>query len=353
MPRGTELREDGPWAEFWEDNLGDFKHELYGLQRDLKEQLDSGAVSVDPRSAGRMRDLKNMVDIGTTFGQAIADPEHWLLSPAPNGAMELRSVWGYTQSGVVFSGRSKRLFMSGTILSPEFLAFSLGLDDWQYVELGSDFPATQRPLYYVPAVKMNARATDEDLDHLVMVMDEIIKARHVGQKGIIHTVSYRLRDEIMERSRWKALMVTHNNADRIATLDRFRSLPEGYILVSPSMTTGVDLPDGACRWQMMPKMPFPYLGDEMVRLRKDDARRIIWQGRDVKIGDLCYAWSTATALVQAYGRAMRSQTDWGFTYILDSNFWSFASEQRWGPLFPGWFREAIRYSSLDDLGIEL
>ncbi|MCR4340013.1 MAG: DEAD/DEAH box helicase family protein, partial [Gemmatimonadaceae bacterium] len=256
MPRSRELREDGPWAEFWEDNLGDLKHDLYLLQKDVQAQLEAGAVSVDPRSAGRLRDLKNVVDIGHTFDQAIQDPAHWLLSPVGSeGAMQLRSAWGYTQKGVVFSGESKRLFMSGTILSPEFLAFSLGLDDWKYIELGSDFPAAQRPLHYVPTVKMSASATSDDLDHLVSVMDAIIKARHLGQKGIIHTVSYKLRDEIMARSKWAALMVTHNNVDRIATLEKFREMPEGYILVSPSMTTGVDLPADQCRWQMIPKMP--------------------------------------------------------------------------------------------------
>lgn len=351
MPKSRELREDGPWAEFWEHNHGELRHQMYQQQEDVRRDLDAGAVSMDSRQAGRLRDLKNLVDIGNTFLLAVQDPAHWLLSPQGNeGAMLLRSVWGYTQSPIVFSGQAKRLFMSGTILSPEFLAFSLGLDDYKYIELGSDFPAPQRPIYYVPAVKMSASATDADLDHLVDAMDRIIGARHLGQKGIIHTVSYRLRDEIMARSRWAPFMITHAAANRIDVLNKFREMPDGYILVSPSMTTGVDLPGGACRWQMIPKMPFPYLGDEMVRLRKEDDRRIMWHGRDVKVGDLCYAWSTATAIVQAYGRAMRSQDDWGYTYIFDSNFWSFASEARWGPLFPGWFREALKYTQLDELG---
>jgi Rad3-related DNA helicase len=196
---------------------------------------------------------------------------------------------------------------------------------------------------------MSASATDDDLDHLVQAMDAVIQARHLGQKGIIHTVSYKLRDQIMERSKWRQLMVTHASADRIAQLEYFRTLPEGYILVSPSMTTGVDLPADQCRWQMLPKMPFPYLGDEMIRMRKDDDRRLMWKGRDVRVGDLFYAWATATAITQAYGRAMRSAEDWGFTYLFDSNFGSFHAEGRWGPLFPNWFREAVKYSDLEEL----
>jgi Rad3-related DNA helicase len=355
MPRSLELRDDGPWADFWEDNEYDLKHERKQLEEDAKSQLEAGAVNLEPRLAGRLRDLKSILDIAHAFHQASQDPEHWLLSRTRNdsGALELRSIWGYTQAPIVFNGKTKRLFMTGTVLSPEFLAFSLGLKDYQYIEMASDFPATQRPLYYVPTVKMSAKATSDDIDHLVMVMDEIIRVRHLGQKGIIHTVSYQLRNEIMERSRWKNFMVTHNAADRIETLERFRGLPEGFILVSPSMTTGVDLPEGQCRWQMIPKMPFPYLGDEMIRMRKDDERRLMWAGRDVRVGDLYYAWATATAIVQAYGRAMRSAEDWGHTYLLDSNFGSFVSENRWGPLFPGFFKEALRWTQLEDLGVEL
>lgn len=352
MPRSLELRDDGPWADFWEANADDLRRERRQMEEDARAQLESGAVSLDPRTAGRLRDLKAILDIYGAFKQAFADPEHWLLS-RKDDALLLRSIWGYTQAGIVFSGRAKRLFMTGTVLSPEFLAFTLGLKDYRYIELGSDFPAAQRPLYYVPTVKMSAGVSSTDLDHLVMTMDEIIRARHLGQKGIIHTVSYQLRNEIMDRSRWKAFMVTHNAQDRIETLERFRELPDGYILVSPSMTTGVDLPADQCRWQMIPKMPFPYLGDEMVRMRKDDERRLLWAGRDVKVGDLYYAWATATAIVQAYGRAMRSQGDWGHTYLLDSNFGSFVSENRWGPLFPGWFKEALRWTQFDELGIEL
>jgi Rad3-related DNA helicase len=349
MPRSRELREDGPWATFWREELPELRQRLSLLQKEVKRALETGAVSVEPRQASALRDLKAVVDIGGAFNHAMREPEHWLLSPGSEGTFNLRPAWGYTQKGVVFSGRSKRLFMSGTILSPEFLAFSLGLDDFKYIDLPSEFPALQRPLNYVPTVKMSASATSDDLDHLVRTMDDIIGARHLGQKGIIHTVSYKLALEIVDRSRWSKFMITHGNKDRIAVLNKFRDLPNGYILVSPSMTTGVDLPDDACRWQMIPKMPFPYLGDEIVRMRKDDERRILWHGRDVRVGDLYYAWATATAVVQAYGRAMRSVTDWGHTYLFDTNFKSFVSEARWGPLFPGWFREAIRFTTAEDL----
>lgn len=355
FPNSLELGPGSPWAYFWQKNLPRLRAELHEEEALLKCTVVDGSmdgrINLDPRQAGRLRDLRKVVDIGRSFSRALKSPDEWILSRTDSGSRRLRPLWGAPVATRYVRDAKKRLYLSASILSPEFLAFTLGLKDYEFVEMPSDFPAAKRPLLYLPTVKMNARAGDDEIDHLVRTMDAVLQARHLGQKGIIHTVSYKLRDQVMERSKFRSLMVTHNAADRIQVLEKFKTLPEGYVLVSPSMTTGVDLPEDQCRWQFLPKMPYPYLGDELVRMRKDDERLIDWNRRQVKVGDLSYAWATATALVQAYGRAMRSADDWGYTYCFDSNFWSF--KQRWGGLFPAYFHDAVQSAMRSELGVEL
>ena len=355
MPDSVQFFTGSSWDLFWDDVAVDLAERLDIAEEELQVAVEQakhrGVVDLSGSSGpllGKVRDLRRLDTYRRAFHRAKQRPQDFVLSRQREGAMKLEPIWGHS---VDFKWPAKRVLMSGTILSAEFLAYCLGLDKepFTFIDMPSDFPAASRPLLYVPAVKMGRGASDEDMDHMVRTMDTIIQKKHLGQKGIIHTVSYKLRDEIMARSKWARLMVTHNAADRLMVLEQFKAMPDGYILVSPSMTTGVDLPEEQCRWQMIPKMPFGNRGDAVIRLRAEDTTPFVWEKRQVKLGQLAYAYSTAAALVQAYGRAMRSAEDWGYTYVLDSNFWHFQQESRWGRLFPGWFREAVRYTNVEDL----
>ena len=95
------------------------------------------------------------------------------------------------------------------------------------------------------------------------------------------------------------------------------------------MTEGVDLADDQARFQIIVKVPYPYLGDPQINARRltDPA----W-----------YEWRTALRIVQAYGRAVRSSEDHATTYILDSMFPMWVSRQQ--KRLPKWFLEAIAQS---------
>ncbi len=96
------------------------------------------------------------------------------------------------------------------------------------------------------------------------------------------------------------------------------------------MDEGVDFPDDLCRFQVIYKMPFPYLGDKqiMTRMKRDG----YW-----------YAYKTVASLVQAYGRGMRNEDDYCNTYILDQDIYGVLRE-RWRKclyFIPEYFEEAI------------
>ena len=77
------------------------------------------------------------------------------------------------------------------------------------------------------------------------------------------------------------------------------------VLISPSMSHGVDLKDDLARFQIIVKAPYLPTKDKRVeKLMKDDFN---WYGNKM----LC-------SLIQSCGRGVRSDKDHCTTYILDS-----------------------------------
>jgi Rad3-related DNA helicase len=92
------------------------------------------------------------------------------------------------------------------------------------------------------------------------------------------------------------------------------------------MTEGLDLKDHLGRFQIITKVPYPYMGDKVVQAR-------------MKKNPGWYAYKTLLTLIQAYGRATRSETDSSVTYILDGAFDRLISGSK--KVLPKWFVEAI------------
>jgi Rad3-related DNA helicase len=60
---------------------------------------------------------------------------------------------------------------------------------------------------------------------------------------------------------------------RQAALEEHLMRPEPTVLLTPSMTEGLDLVDDLARWQVICKLPYPYLGDPQVAARRVLATR--------------------------------------------------------------------------------
>ena len=98
------------------------------------------------------------------------------------------------------------------------------------------------------------------------------------------------------------------------------------VLLSPSMTEGVDLKGDLSRFQIICKIPYPYLGDQIVRKRMHKHKD--W-----------YGLQTAKAIVQSCGRSVRSSKDTAVTYILDSDWKRFYGKNK--HIFPKEFINLI------------
>lgn len=223
----------------------------------------------------------------------------------------------------------KWLLMSGTIISSDEMADSLGLPlDYQTVTVPSPFPVENREVVLAPIANVTAKAGDRELDDLAWAIDRIVE-RHPG-RVLVHTVSYRLAKELVSRVELgdREIVTYTEGAGKEDALSRYLSTP-GAVMFAASMSRGVDLAGDACECQIVAKCPFPYLGDKRIaaRLRTDG-------------GQLWYATKTVRDIVQMTGRGVRSADDICPTYILDQQF----TRNVWGrnkKLFPAYFREAV------------
>lgn len=230
----------------------------------------------------------------------------------------------------------KVILMSGTILDREIFCDSIGLDpdECEFIQVDSTFPVENRPMFYAPYAKGSYR-DPEYVKGLIEHIDLLID-KHPEQSGIIHTVSYALTQAIIKNSRHTTRMITHDKDTKQAALALFRRNP-GSVWVSPSSTTGLDLPYDECRWQIIAKLPFPNQGDKQIKqLMKEDPST----GRPSPSASKWYSWATLCSFLQAYGRGMRAVDDSCTTYLIDPAWkWFRPSTRR---MQPEWFRQAVR-----------
>jgi Rad3-related DNA helicase len=171
---------------------------------------------------------------------------------------------------------------------------------------------------------MSASEIDNTLPQLAEAIRRILAA-HPKEKGIIHCNSYKISNYIMKSIKSNRLL-THKSENREDVLNQHISSKEPTVLVTPSMTEGIDLKGDLSRFQILCKVPYPYLGDKLVQKRM---RKWSWW----------YPLQTAKTIIQSLGRSIRSADDYAVSYILDSDWDRFYGQQR--DMFPESFRDSI------------
>lgn len=268
--------------------------------------------------------------------------DDWLISrdTAYGGLfVQFRPVWPAKHSAAyIFSHAKKTLMMSATILNSDIFCSGLGInmDDVDFFRLPSTFPKARRPVYPMLTTKVSHGMSEDDTDLLIQSIDSILE-KYPDSKGLIHCVNYTLCGKVLGRSKYAHRMVTHKSKDRAQVLSDFKDSSLPLVLLSPSMTTGVDLPDDECRFIIIAKLPFANKTDPMVAKRM----KIGPDGLPNPKGQKWYLWSAACDFVQSLGRGMRSPTDFCATYILDAN-WKWFRPAVW-PMLPEWVKEAVQY----------
>ena len=222
--------------------------------------------------------------------------------------------------------RVPRIIIVSATLRPKTL-YMLGISksNFDFCEFNSDFDPKRCPIYWVPTMRVDARASD--LSMLWMRLDQII-ARRRDRKGIIHTISYARRDDILGRSRFaQSMLINQKGEPATSMVEAFKAAQPGTILVSPSVGTGYDFPNKDCEWQFICKIPFPDSRSKIVQARQED---------DKEFGP----YQAMQTMVQAFGRGMRSKMDQCENFIGDDHLKWFLP--RYGHLAPKSFHGFFR-----------
>lgn len=206
----------------------------------------------------------------------------------------------------IFDYGDNVLLMSATIIDHKNFAKTLGITNYEYVEVESDFDAAKSPIYVTSKNKLNYKNLKIVLPEIANQIKHIIEF-HKNDKGIIHThtqeITNFLRDKLHQNKRFLFRDEVSNNEDILN--EHFKSeLPT--VLVSPSLAYGIDLKDDLARFQIIVKLPFPPLSVKRIKRLFD-------------IDKDWYENKMLNSVVQACGRATRSKQDYSTTYILDGN----------------------------------
>lgn len=202
------------------------------------------------------------------------------------------------------------LLMSATILDKNAFCELLGIkkEEAAFISIPSPFPKDNRPIIFSPIGKMSSSHIDSTLPLMAKAVKEILK-EHPDEKGIIHCHSYKIANYLKNNIKSKRFLV-HDSSNRDSILKKHVESSKPTVLLSPSMTEGVDLKGDASRFQIICKIPYPYLGDKLIKKKMHKWR---WW----------YPMQTAKTIVQSVGRSIRNDKDFAITYILDSDWHNF------------------------------
>ncbi|RBQ22687.1 hypothetical protein ALNOE001_16530 [Candidatus Methanobinarius endosymbioticus] len=256
------------------------------------------------------------------------EPKNWIIDHLTDGvSFKPLRIHQYAKDNL-FKHGDVCIFLSATILSHKMFSKWLGLDpnEVYHIKVDSPFLPEQRPIELNIAGKMSSNRIKRSAPKTLPILEAILE-KHKNDKGLIHTNSYKCQDYIVKKMADQRL-ISHTSQNRERVLNHFEKSKEPLVLVSPSMSEGVDLPYDKCRFQVIYKVPFPYLGDEQVNMRMKQDRR--W-----------YAYKTVMTLMQSYGRGMRAEDDSCYTYILDGDIDMLFKSPLYKSLVPNFFKEAV------------
>lgn len=303
--------------------LEDWKMEIDAI-RDSYEDID--LKDVTKNKADRIR--STIARLKTLSSNLEKEPKNWVIDAEEAGVVfkPLR-VHHYAKDNLLKYG-DVVIFMSATILSHKMFSKWLGLNpnEVYHIKVDSPFTKEKRPIILNLAGKMSANRIKNTAPKTIPILQEILK-KHENDKGLIHTHSYKCQQYIVNNL-YNSRLISHSSKNREQILNFFEKDENPLVLVSPSMSEGVDLPYDKCRFQIIYKMPFPYLGDKQVNMRMK---------RDKK----WYAYKTVMTLMQAYGRGMRAEDDSCYTYIIDSDINMLFKSPMYRSLIPDFFKEAV------------
>ena len=222
-----------------------------------------------------------------------------------------------------------RIFLTGTLGSKDkFCEWNnINPEETYYIYEKSPFDVAKRPIYTEFVGRMSGfrgKKPNWKNKRAIAKIRELLD-RHKNEKGVIHTSSNEQAFWIMEQLKGYPFLFV-GGEDRNIVLKQFSESEDNLILIGASIKDGVDFKGDLCRFQIIFKIPYPQL-NEQVKYRRD-------------LDPKWFFYQTVMALMQAYGRGIRDEDDWCVMYIIDSSFKQLVDYNR--GFFNEYFLEAVQ-----------
>ncbi len=217
------------------------------------------------------------------------------------------SVSDATQNLLSFG--ETRIFLTGTLGDmKKFCQWNnINPDNTYYIYEKSPFDVSNRPIYrdFVENMSGSRRNVPNWKNKRAISKIKQLIGKYPNQKGVIHTSSNEQAFWIMDNLKEYNLLFVGGES-RNEVLKEFNESKDDAILIGASIKDGVDLKGDLCRFQIVFKVPYPQL-NEQVKYRKS-------------LDPSWYYYQAVMAIMQAYGRGIRDKDDYCDMYIIDSNF---------------------------------
>ena len=217
------------------------------------------------------------------------------------------SVSDATQNLLSFG--ETRIFLTGTLGDmKKFCQWNnINPDNNYYIYEKSPFDVSNRPIYrdFVGNMSGSRRNVPNWKNKRAISKIKQLIGKYPNQKGVIHTSSNEQAFWIMDNLKEYNLLFVGGES-RNEVLKEFNESKDDAILIGASIKDGVDLKGDLCRFQIVFKVPYPQL-NEQVKYRKS-------------LDPSWYYYQAVMAIMQAYGRGIRDKDDYCDMYIIDSNF---------------------------------
>ncbi len=312
------------------------RESLMGNARKKFGSCDGGADKIKcPAEWGHaFRQFDKLNDISQKVGSYIEDirneHENIVKVARPDGVVFKNLNESVLIKKRVADNAPFRVFMSATIGDMRRFENIMGTGGALKIRMPNTFDYSKSKIYQMGNIRLSYKHKKKNMPIAISIADAIIGKSHENQRGVVHTVSYEITQSLLEKSRHKDRFITYNGAaEKSLALDKLSHTKNG-ILVGPSITEGVDLPDGLCRFQLLMKVPYPSLGDPFIKAK-------------LALGDGWYKWKTVNSLLQAIGRSNRHADDWSTVYLIDGCF----NDIIWTEPLPGHISERIVNVNID------
>jgi Rad3-related DNA helicase len=262
--------------------------------------------------------------------------DEWVAWTSSDKTVTIRPLTPKLHTGrMLFDHADMVIIMSATILDFKTFTRNLGIEEQgcEFLALPSDFAKENREIHYRPVGSMAYTDQEKTLPLLAHFVRTVLSQLHPTEKGIVHTHTRKINEYLAEAlSDLGNRIITYSDSKaREQAVHAHRSSLHPTVLFTPGMAEGLDLKDDLSRFQIICKVPYPYL-DHYTKSR-------------IKLDPAWYQWRTALTLVQATGRSVRSKTDYAVTYVLDADFERFIARNK--NVLPRWWLDAIRWPKKD------